>query len=136
MFLKVLVFALVCSFNTFAAVQGKYEVSLTGHALFSTVKFNLDSKGSLLDASTDHNLGRAINVRSSFNGVSEYNNETGFLNVTFSWDNDGSRELTKIEIFVSNDAHFGNQLVSVATMYSDGSTVVSKDAGAVLNYNN
>ena len=99
MFLKILILALVCSFNSFANVQGKYEVSLTGHALFSSVKFKLDSKGSLLDASTDNNFGRAINVESSFNGISEYDNEAGFLNVTFSWDNDGSKELTKIEIF-------------------------------------
>ncbi len=136
MFLKILILALVCSFNSFANVQGKYEVSLTGHALFSSVKFKLDSKGSLLDASTDNNFGRAINVESSFNGISEYDNEAGFLNVTFSWDNDGSKELTKIEIFVSNDPLLGKQLMSAATMYSDGSTVVSKDAGAVLNYSN
>lgn len=132
-YIKFILLSLIFTYS-FGGVKGSYEISLTNHPLFHSVKIDLDESAKILDYKLVGDLAERSKVSARFKQISDYEKQTGFLSIDLDWLNDGSREKTKIEIFVSNDNHFGNTLVSVATVYSDGSTSVELDQSATLKY--
>ncbi|MEE3080109.1 MAG: hypothetical protein VX341_12285 [Bdellovibrionota bacterium] len=132
-YIKLILLSLIFTYS-YGGVKGSYEISLTNHPLFHNVKIDLDESANILNYKLVGDLAERSRVTASFKQISDYEKQTGFLSIDLEWLNDGSREKTKIEIFVSNDSHFGNTLVSVVTVYSDGSTSVELDKKATLKY--
>ena len=132
-YIKLILLSLMFTYS-YGGVKGSYEISLTNHPLFHSVKVDLDENVNILDYKLVGDLAERSKVSASFKQISDYDKQTGFLSIDLDWLNDGSREKTKIEILVSNDSHFGNTLVSVVTVYSDGSTSVELDQKATLKY--
>ncbi len=132
--MKVLVVSLLTLFSCVFASNfaGKYNLSVANNVHFDAVSFEINTSGKLAKISYDRHDG--VDLNASVEVVEMGTDAGSFLTLVVKWDNDGSTEFLKAEIFASNDEYFTPVLISVVDIFSDGSAIAVVDNKAKLKF--